>query len=491
MLNWLKFTFCSFATNKLAKEGAKRSFWNVIFALFCLWILLTAFFSIGFNYSFNIHYNNASDFKEMSYNLFSNENVNERINLSVNIKDDDTKSIVAYYGYDKTNKVHIDTYNNEADKAKYKDVYNYDVIIDTRDTEKLWVNFEVIMKNTSDPDDVLTYEEYLEVDNKKDYQGTLTPSNEIIDISTFTTEQFTQFEKFITDEFIEDATDTLKETWKNISEMDKNSLEYKNNLYEFYIKVYYNISLCPNLSYYYQYTFTSYDQETGEYNYNNFLLITDVYSIISFTNDKGIVVMYAGLYDSLDDNFSLFDTHSSSLKAIENNVDYLYAILYDSASASRTLNLLINIITYIPKFIIVMAILALFIYCLFKIKKDIPDEKYLGCFKIVSSFLIVTSALSGIIAMILSFITSGVVAVSVGIWSFIGILSIRTFIYAIVEIIKAHKQALKIASNYDEQVIDVDKENEDKVDLSKVDTGTRIIKNDKVSSDDDEKMEFM
>ena len=54
-----------------------------------------------------------------------------------------------------------------------------------------------------------------------------------------------------------------------------------------------------------------------------------------------------------------------------------------------------------------------------------------------------------------------------------------------------HKQALKIASNYDEQVIDVDKENEDKVDLSKVDTGTRIIKNDKVSSDDDEKMEFM
>ena len=95
------------------------------------------------------------------------------------------------------------------------------------------------------------------------------------------------------------------------------------------------------------------------------------------------------------------------------------------------------------------------------------------------------------IAMILSFITSGVVAVSVGIWSFIGILSIRTFIYAIVEIIKAHKQALKIASNYDEQVIDVDKENEDKVDLSKVDTGTRIIKNDKVSSDDDEKMEFM
>ena len=33
MLNWLKFTFGSYYSNKTSKEGSTRSFWNVIFAL--------------------------------------------------------------------------------------------------------------------------------------------------------------------------------------------------------------------------------------------------------------------------------------------------------------------------------------------------------------------------------------------------------------------------------------------------------------------------
>ena len=56
MLEWLKYTFGSFFFNKVSKDGANRSLWNVIFALFMLLMILTAFCSTGFNYSFSYHY---------------------------------------------------------------------------------------------------------------------------------------------------------------------------------------------------------------------------------------------------------------------------------------------------------------------------------------------------------------------------------------------------------------------------------------------------
>ena len=64
MLEWLKYTFGSFFFNKVSKEGANRSLWNVIFALFMLLMILTAFCSTGFNYSFSSHYVKASEYKE-------------------------------------------------------------------------------------------------------------------------------------------------------------------------------------------------------------------------------------------------------------------------------------------------------------------------------------------------------------------------------------------------------------------------------------------
>ena len=72
MLNWLKFTFGSYYSNKTSKEGSTRSFWNVIFALFITPIIVEI--AIPANKSFLIFIFKSSILmlsKKDSFNVFS------------------------------------------------------------------------------------------------------------------------------------------------------------------------------------------------------------------------------------------------------------------------------------------------------------------------------------------------------------------------------------------------------------------------------------
>ena len=150
-----------------------------------------------------------------------------------------------------------------------------------------------------------------------------------------------------------------------------------------------------------------------------------------------------------------------------------------------------QVIRYFPTIIITMAILALLIFCFCKLKNLEYGFKYVGAFKVVSSYLIMSSAVSGIITLILAFFTSNQVALSVGLWALLGLLSIRVFVLVICDWIKVKKDPVYVSSN-DASVIDLENEdNEEKVDLSKVETGTKIIVNDDEDDDDLEKMELM
>ena len=151
-----------------------------------------------------------------------------------------------------------------------------------------------------------------------------------------------------------------------------------------------------------------------------------------------------------------------------------------------------QIFRYFPTIIVAMAILALFIFCMCKMKNRPYGNKFIGAFKIVSSYLIGASVISGIVVLILAFFASSNIALSVGLWGLLAILSIRVFVLTIGEEIK-YKKDPAYDKNIPVSTIDLDEKDEDyvpNVDLSKVDTGTKIIVNED-DDDDEEKMELM
>jgi hypothetical protein len=153
-----------------------------------------------------------------------------------------------------------------------------------------------------------------------------------------------------------------------------------------------------------------------------------------------------------------------------------------------------QVIRYYPTIIITMAVLALLVFCVCKVRRRIYGEKFAEAFKIVSSYLLAAAAISGIVTLVLSFIYSNQVALSVGLWSLLAILTIRTIILIIGEEIANKKNPLyessKVAPTID--LHEEGNEKETRIDLSKIETGTKIIKNEKVDDDDDfEQMELM
>lgn len=192
MLNWLKFTFGSFGSNKLAKEGANRKFWNVVFALFLSLIILTSLYSAGINYSFTTHYSKANEFKNYTYFLFANENQDERINLQVSKVEDDDSKLEAFYGLDKNKPAVINSFENVFDQKYAKDGYN--VIIDTRPAETTFVEFEIKYYLKSDSSQYISYEEYKKLDNQSDYVGELKASS---NVKIPTSEEVAEYAQYI------------------------------------------------------------------------------------------------------------------------------------------------------------------------------------------------------------------------------------------------------------------------------------------------------
>ena len=493
MLNWLKFTFGSYYSNKTSKEGSTRSFWNVIFALFIMLVILTAFLSTGFNYSFATHYNNSSTYQEFLHNAFTIEDESKRINIQVleTPEGQTAKSIVAFYGYNSENEALINTFTNISDKETYS-VNDYDLIVDTRPSKSTYFRFEIDVFKIDDENEKIDFVTYKNLDStsKANYKADI--ENPIVYNETITLDDsiIELYRNYIEAEYIptlEDGNNMLA-LWDEIKNVTKEDPNYKNYIYEYYVKAYFGLAIVPTNQYYYQLEYARYD---SEYNfvYEDFLIITDSWCMASYETDKNVRVTYDGYFDSLKDGFTVA-TPVLSNDEIKQNVNTLVLSSYTSVNSYRTILIAMQVFRYFPTVLITMAILALLVFCFCKLKALEYGYKYVGAFKVISSYLIMSSAVSGLVTLILAFFTSNQVALSVGLWVLLSMISIRTFILVIIDWIKLRKEPVYVSSN-NASVVDLEDENQEKVDLSKVESGTKIIVNDDDDDDDLEKMELM
>ena len=394
MFEWMKFTFGSYFSNKTSKEGHKRSFWNVIFALFILLIVLTAFLSTGFNYSFSTHYSNATKYKDFLYNAFTLENDDERVNIMINertIDEKNEKYASAFLGNDSTKSVVINSFENQDDNVYVKNGYN--LIVDTRSSYDTYFAFDIDVYRIDDENQKIsfyTYKEELSSTERANYYADL--ENPIIknEVVNLTDDLISTYRNYIESVYVPSLSDgdDMLTLWNEIKDVTVSDPKYKNYIYEYYLKAYVGLSFAPNNQYYYQLKYAAYD-ENYNYIYKDFFIVTDTWCLASFVTDKGVRVTYDGYYDSLVNGFVVSTSSPLSDDYVKANVDTLILSSYTSVNALRTILIGMQVISYFPTILIAMSILALLIFCFCKLKSLEYGFKFVGAFKVVSSYLII------------------------------------------------------------------------------------------------------
>ena len=274
MLKWLKFTFGSFFSNTLSKEGAKRSFWNVLFALFLCFLVILSFISAGYNFSITTHYEKATDFKNTAYHVFANEVIDKRIELTIS-RDSEREEVIAT-ATKNGNPILVDTFSSSEDANNYKINY-YKVIIDTRPSDSTFMSFSVTYFLISDVNATISAEDYRKLEDRSEYTGKLIVNNETVDATSFLVdtdgdgkyEENVMYDTNKAVEFLDSYITTLNDEHAQIGEyneiktLDKTSKKYANRIYDLFIRAYYQLEETPTNIDYYQKTYA--DVADGKY----------------------------------------------------------------------------------------------------------------------------------------------------------------------------------------------------------------------------------
>ena len=441
MIAWLKYTFGNFFSNKLSKEGTHRRIWNLLFALIMFLVLLTSFLSSGYSFSYWTHYENSTSFQEFAYNTFYNDDSNSRVNIQTKKVNDKTYA-TAYFGTNKVNIAIINTFENESD-SKYK-VNDYNLIVDTRDSSSTFVNFTVKYFNRNDETDTISADEFRNLSSNNEYIGTLDVTNEL---ATYTDEDIITYTSWLNVYTSSLATthDYVSE-WNEIKLLNKDSKIFKDKTYSLYNRAYYCLNITPTIQTYYQSTYAILD-ETNNYKYKNYVIITDNWCVISFTTEKGINVTFDGYYNNFNDGYVLCTEHTNTKDIVMENVDNFFATVFDSISSVKALYMGVTVFRFYPYIILALLILAAFVFLSCKVKAREYALSYLDGLKITSGYLIISSLIAGLVGFIASFMTSQQISFAIASWGTLAILMLRTLLFVVFEEVSIKKEAEMVKIN--------------------------------------------
>lgn len=495
MIRWLKFTFGSYFSNKLSKEAKGRSLWNFLFALFLSYIVTLSFIVLSINISFPTHYRNADEFKAVTNNIFANEDSTRVVNLKINNPNSDSSAkAIAYMGDDETKLAYINTFDN-VDHFNAYSKYNYNIIIDTRDSASTFVEFKISYVNTKDSTLTVTPDGFRELNStdRQNYTADLKLTDDVITL----TDELTAANKTWLSEYFGKLTDDQKKNNSLFEEYEKiKENGTKEEFYSLYTRIYYSINQAPNIVSYYQNTYAVMNDD-GTLKYNNYFIITDIWSLVSFTTNSGVNCTYDGFYHQLDDGFTLHTPQTNSKDIVSGNVDKLIISIYNSATGFKTINYAVSLFRFMPFILISLVVIPLFTFGICKIKKHSYADRFVDSFKITSSHYIMSSIFAGIIALIASFFVNSSTIFMIAAWGALLLVVLRQFIFVIVEEIylKKHPEeniinVTPVSSNNNVTSTSTKKEKL-VLDNQPIDMKAKVIKNENVDDDEEETMDFM
>lgn len=418
MKKWIKFFGLSFFVNKEAEKAPKFGFGSVLLAM----LLSMIFFLFGYYSSdvlpFGAHYDHAEKYQQFIHTAFDG-------NVNIEIKD---QKVIA----DKK----INTYTSDSDKALYV-VNNYNLIVDTRPSDMLIRFDQVAIKG----DKEISYEEYRDLNDeaKKEYTLKVEYSDEEMIVTSEMGELYATYLEKISTETNEDySAEAMKEYSELKSKQDQYSEEaYDKELYYLYVK------------YYYSSVKSSFQGAKApvlrDYYYNDYITAGKAYYFYMFDNlcagsfetDSGIPIVFGGYYNKCS---------NGEITDIDNFIKEIY---YDTAGYTFA-SYLISTIALFSTLAVAPLIVALIMWGIGKFINDGWENTFIGCYKIVASFIWFSALFISLVLFIGGWFSSARALYKLIPISFTVILLIRTAIFCTSITVKKRKMFVEKNKNDDQ-----------------------------------------
>ena len=220
VVEWLKFYFLGFFSEKQAKKSNKTGALSIILSAAFTFLLFFVGFYAADIVPFSTHYENTAKYRQFAENALGNGNSSVKINAE--------KAVYP---------VKINTYTSETDREKYcSDGYN--LIVDTRPSDTLIRFTQYVIKGEEEID----YETYLALDeeDKKQYLLKIRYLDEELILTDEDTARHIGFLEQVSVEGGEMFNKAAAEDYKKLNgdKQNMNDEEYAEQLYYLFIKYY-------------------------------------------------------------------------------------------------------------------------------------------------------------------------------------------------------------------------------------------------------------
>lgn len=431
ILNWIKFFFLSFFSNKRAKEGIQKGFSNLFLSL----IIALVFICLGVigadTMPFSAHYDSSTGFKSVVQNAFAGGEINlmiENGKLRAPQDGNDGKGLI------------VDTFNSQSDKDIYA-VSGYDLVVDTRPSDTL-AKFEAYCVSTADENQVISYEEYLTLNDvsKLNFEFRLRYTGEEL---TLTSDMVDDFKSYLDEN--ENYSQKAKDLADKLSSGEITKQAYDREIYGQYFEAYYpsikqyeSNSKVPLLRNYYFHELIN----KGE---NRFLMTFDDCLVGSFATDSGIEVFFYGFYSKANSGKVIADNISETARI--NAVD---SFIKNSFMTTMDLSVYIyvmNTIRLIPIIALMVVVVIMLMHSVLSLYGVETCPSFGSSAKVVGSFLWFAGVITAIVSIIIAFFTPRGIITTVSIISFFAVMLVRVTIFAIDEIKKRKAQIKALIDN--------------------------------------------
>lgn len=445
MKKWLSYFSLSFFSDKIAKEGKKRSYLN-----FALGFILALAFLFGGVVAadivpFNTHYNHATDFQAFVHNAFANEDVSKRISISIN----DGVAFANIGSNDTVSELLVDTFANPDDAIIYK-VNGYELVVDTRSADA-YDDFVAYCVSNDGKEEEITYEEYLTLSDvaKRNFDFKIRyTANELV----LTDELVVQYESYLAG-ISSEQNEKIASQYKELRDKKATltAIEYSQNVYKLYLQAYYpslsayEVGGVPLLRNYYYDNYLSAD--------NRFLVVFDDSCIASFETNNGVAVSFYGFYVKMDNGLV---TNGTSVSEAEQIIDNFIKNAYLGNSSTIVYIYLLNFTWLFLLIVAIPLVIALFAYCLLKFMGVEWCKRYGYSLKVVGSYMWCAALIAALITFICGYFAPGLNLMIFALGGFFIVLLVRTAILLINERIALKKLQAEQAKLEEAQEITTD-----------------------------------
>lgn len=423
MKDWIKFFTLGFFSDKLTAKPPHRRVYSSFFALFFAFVLFVAVVIAADFIPFSLHYADANDFKNTMYNAFVADG-SQRISLKVEEGKITAAKRNGAYLKDRI----LNSFKYEEDKPYSLNGYN--LVIDTRPMNA-YDAFEAEFDGGK-----ISAEEYagLSFTAKKNCSVKIRLTDGVIGLDEAFMGYCESYLEKVSSPIDINYDKALSEEYAAIKNSDDEGKADK--IYKLYLRAYYpqtfdGKSGVPVLRNYYAQEFIENE------NVKNYLFVFEDMLVGSFTTESGISRMFYGYASKLLDGVVVTAVGTGEAeKQIDGFIDGAYR---DSLGISSYLYF-INSRRIFLFVICIWLILSLITFGISKLIKLNLPKKFGAWFKIIGSFIFISSLTVSFIAFICGFFVSVNTVFAMITPMFGAIMLIRLATYFITSCIKLNKE---------------------------------------------------